>query len=177
MKKLFIILLILPLFMGYSQEQKQHDSTAIFILDKMADIIGVFTNPDEGTDAQTIKEQRWMISAVGNTFEKMGNSVPGIISAINTFDPEKGKLFFKPKQLEANDNQVHGRLEISNHNSEKGELFNLLKRNNKTQAQPCGHTNEAATAAATAVAVVGSASSTSRRVDRAASAASLSSSF
>ena len=61
---------------------------------KMADIIGVFTNPDEGTDAQTIKEQRWMISAVGNTFEKMGNSVPGIISAINTFDPEKGKLFF-----------------------------------------------------------------------------------
>lgn len=30
-------------------------------------------------------------------------------------------------QLEANDNQVHGRLEISNHNSEKGELFNLLK--------------------------------------------------
>lgn len=61
---------------------------------KMADIIGVFTNVDQGTDAQTIKEQRWMISAVGNTFEKMGNSVPGIISAINTFDPEKGKLFF-----------------------------------------------------------------------------------
>lgn len=31
---------MLPFFMGYSQEVKEHDSTAIFILDKMADVIG-----------------------------------------------------------------------------------------------------------------------------------------
>jgi hypothetical protein len=61
---------------------------------KMADIIGVFTNVGEGADPQAIKEQRWMIAAIGNTFEKMGNSVPGVITAINGYNPEVGNQFF-----------------------------------------------------------------------------------
>lgn len=40
MKKFFLTLLVTPFFMVYSQETKQHDSTAIFILDKMADVLG-----------------------------------------------------------------------------------------------------------------------------------------
>lgn len=39
-KHLFLSSLLLSILFGYSQEIKQHDSTAIFILDKMADIIG-----------------------------------------------------------------------------------------------------------------------------------------
>ena len=40
MKKSLLFLLLLPYVVGYSQETKDHDSTAIFILDKMADVIG-----------------------------------------------------------------------------------------------------------------------------------------
>lgn len=40
MKKLFLFLMIFPFLMGYAQENKHHDSTAIFILDKMANVIG-----------------------------------------------------------------------------------------------------------------------------------------
>jgi len=41
MKSTFIAFILLLLSLsGYSQETKQHDSTAIFILDKMADVIG-----------------------------------------------------------------------------------------------------------------------------------------
>lgn len=41
MKNLFLFLpLLLFTFLGHSQEVKEHDSTAIFILDKMSDVIG-----------------------------------------------------------------------------------------------------------------------------------------
>ena len=60
---------------------------------KMRDIIGVFTSADD-IDPETLKQRRYMTSAIGNTFEKMGSSIPGIISALSSYDPEIGKQFF-----------------------------------------------------------------------------------
>ena len=61
---------------------------------KMRDIIGVFTSADGAVDPETLKQRRYMTSAIGNTFEKMGSSIPGIISALSSYDPEIGKQFF-----------------------------------------------------------------------------------
>lgn len=61
---------------------------------KIKDIIGVFTSSSTESDAETLKQKSIMTATIGATFEKMGSAIPGIISAVNSYDPTIGEAFF-----------------------------------------------------------------------------------
>ena len=61
---------------------------------KIKDIVGVFTETSTETDAETLKQKSIMTATIGSTFEKMGSAIPGIISAVNSYDPTIGEAFF-----------------------------------------------------------------------------------
>lgn len=61
---------------------------------KMTDIIGVFTGAAIGTDIEMLNSKKLLTHAIGDAFDKMGKSIPGIISAIGKYDPVIGNQFF-----------------------------------------------------------------------------------
>ena len=69
----------------------QMDSTSF--AGKMQDIIGVFTGAAIGTDIEMLNSKKLLTIAIGDTFDKMGKSIPGIISAINSINAENSKAF------------------------------------------------------------------------------------
>lgn len=61
---------------------------------KMQDIIGVFTGAAIGTDIEMLNSKKLLTIAIGDTFDKMGKSIPNIINAIGKYDPVIGNQFF-----------------------------------------------------------------------------------
>lgn len=62
---------------------------------KMQDIIGVFTGDAAmGADPMSLMFKKNFVIAVGEAFEKLGDSVPSITDALMKFEVEKGRGFF-----------------------------------------------------------------------------------
>lgn len=62
---------------------------------KMQDVIGVFTGDAVfGSDVTLLAMRTKLTLAVGDTFEKLGGSIPSITSALANFKVEQGRAFF-----------------------------------------------------------------------------------
>ncbi len=62
---------------------------------KMADIISVFTSDEIiGVDSALMNSKKLLTLAIGDTFEKLGDSVPAIADGLAKYKPEQGKAFF-----------------------------------------------------------------------------------
>ena len=61
---------------------------------KISDIIKVFTMAGDGDDLETIGKKATLIATIGATFDKMGDAIPAITTAINGYDPTIGEKFF-----------------------------------------------------------------------------------
>ena len=62
---------------------------------KIEDIISVFTSDAAvGQDPKLLDGKRWLTDSIGGTFEKLGSSIPEIINALSSYNPELGKAFF-----------------------------------------------------------------------------------
>ena len=61
---------------------------------KMQDIIGVFTSDEIiGGDVNLMNGRKLLAHAIGDTFEKLGSSVPSITNALSSYKPELGNAF------------------------------------------------------------------------------------
>jgi hypothetical protein len=61
---------------------------------KVKQFIGVFTTTGKADeDINLLNTKKLYVNAVGHSFEKLGSSIPAIISAVGTYDAEKGKTF------------------------------------------------------------------------------------
>ena len=61
---------------------------------KVKDLIGVFTQTEDDTDVMLIATRGLYAKRIGESFEKLGSSVPKIAQAIATFKTEQGRAFF-----------------------------------------------------------------------------------
>ena len=62
---------------------------------KMQDIISVFTSDEIiGVDSALMNSKKLLTLAIGDTFEKLGDSVPAIADGLAKYKPEQGKAFF-----------------------------------------------------------------------------------
>lgn len=63
---------------------------------KVQDIISVFTSDEAtGVDTDLMNHRRWLAESIGETFEKLGEGVPPIVTALNSFKGETGMAFFR----------------------------------------------------------------------------------
>lgn len=63
-------------------------------VNRIKSFIGVFTNTGEGdTDAALLNTKKILVNSIGHSFEKLGAAIPAIITAIGSYDSEKGKVF------------------------------------------------------------------------------------
>ena len=61
---------------------------------KVKDIINVFTQTEDDTDVMLIATRGLYAKRIGESFEKLGSSVPSITQALATFKAEQGRAFF-----------------------------------------------------------------------------------
>jgi len=61
---------------------------------KIKSFIGVFTSAGaDAEDSAILNTKKLLINAIGHSFEKLGAAIPSIITAIGSYDSEKGKAF------------------------------------------------------------------------------------
>ncbi|MDB9800923.1 hypothetical protein OAB94_00940 [Flavobacteriaceae bacterium] len=64
------------------------------VVSRIQSFIGIFTGTGEnGDDAGLLNTKKLYVNAIGHSFEKLSSSIPAIISAIGSYDAEKGKTF------------------------------------------------------------------------------------
>lgn len=62
---------------------------------KIEDVIGVFTKTgQEAPDPEVMQKKAVLVATIGSAFVKMSNSIPGIVEALNQYDPTLGEAFF-----------------------------------------------------------------------------------